>query len=173
MATKLLDLLTHGTKTRRVHEVIEEMCEELGRLPKYQEVAERYAREGGNENTAKTQYAIWKKKQLAHLERGSDAVLQQPDPSARQDQEPLQALGPIPLTIEANGQLTIPPELRAAMKLGPDGRVTARVRNGELHVIAPLVAIHRAQAIARKYKKPGVSVVDEFLAERRAMWGEE
>ena len=79
----------------------------------------------------------------------------------------------IPLSIDAQGRLTIPRELREAMLTGADGKVTARVENGELRVIAPRVALRRAQEIARKYKKPGESVVDEFLAERRAMWGEE
>ena len=63
--------------------------------------------------------------------------------------------------------------MRAAMLLGAGGKITARIEDGELRVIAPSVAIRRAQAIARKHIKPGVSMVDEFLAERRAMWGEE
>jgi len=33
--------------------------------------------------------------------------------------------------------------------------------------------VREIQKAFAKYKKPGESVVDEFLAERRAMWGEE
>lgn len=172
MSQRLLDLLTHGQKTRRVHEIIEELCDELGRLPKYREVAERYAQEGGNENTAKTQYAMWKREKLASLEADSGEADPPDAPRPTENDSPGDC-DPIPLVVDAQGRLTLPPELRAAMLVGADGRVTARVEDGELRVIAPRVAIRRAQAIARKYKKPGVSVVDEFLAERRAMWGEE
>lgn len=170
MAQKLTDLLTHGQKTRRVHEIIEELHEELGRLPKYREVAERYAKEGGNENTAKTQYAMWKRERL---EAQADEPSGQTAPRDSMEEDILGECDPIPLTVDAQGRLTLPPQLRAAMRLGPDGRVTARVEDGELRVVGPRVALRRAQAIARKYKKPGVSVVDDFLAERRAMWGEE
>ena len=34
-------------------------------------------------------------------------------------------------------------------------------------------AVRRIQSRMRKYKKPGESVVDQFLADRRALWGEE
>lgn len=57
--------------------------------------------------------------------------------------------------------------------LDRDGRVTASVVDGELRVISPLAAVRQVQRMAQNYKKPGESVVDEFLAERRAMWGEE
>lgn len=170
MAQKLADLLTYGQKTRRVNEIIEELCQELGRLPKYREVAERYASEGGNENTARTQYAMWKREKL---ESQANETPDETDPHDGSAHDAPGNCDPIPLTVDAEGRLTLPPELRAAMLLGPDGRVAARVEDGELRIIAPRVAIRRAQAIARKYKKPGVSIVDEFLAERRAMWGEE
>lgn len=170
MAQKLMDLLTHGQKTRRVHEIIEELCEELGRLPKYREVAARYAQEGGNENTAKTQYAMWKRERLGSQASG---MADQAESHVATENDSPEACDPVPLTVDAQGRLTLPLDLRAAMRLGPDGRVTARVEDGELRVIAPRVAIRRARTAARKYKKPGVSVVDEFLAERRAMWGEE
>ena len=173
MPTKLTDLLTHGSKTRRVHEIIEEMCDELDRLPTYREVAERYASEGGNKNTARTQYAHWKRMQLVGPALDSDdAADPQPHVTPFEHGAPAD-IGPMPLTINDQGRLSLPGELCAAMLLGPDGRVTARVESGELRVIAPRVAIRRAQAIVRKHVKPGVSIVDEFLAERRAMWGDE
>lgn len=170
MAQKVADLLTHGQKTRRVHEIIEELCEELGRLPKYREVAEQYAKEGGNENTAKTQYAMWKREKL---EARAREPTEQVDPHDSVGGDFPGDCDPIPLAVDSQGRMTLPSQLRAAMLLGPDGRVTARVEDGELRVVGPRVALRRAQAIARKYKKPGISVVDEFLAERRAIWGEE
>lgn len=55
----------------------------------------------------------------------------------------------------------------------PGNRVSARVENGELRVISSTVAVQQVQARMLRYKKPGESVVDEFLAERRRLWGED
>ena len=63
--------------------------------------------------------------------------------------------------------------MRKAIALGDDGRVTARVEAGELRLVTPTVAVQQIQARMRNYKKPGESIVDQFLADRRAMWGEE
>jgi hypothetical protein len=77
------------------------------------------------------------------------------------------------LWIAADGRLVVPQALRDAMLLDEDGRVTAYLADGELRLISPRAALRNIQSIAAKYKKPGESVVDSFLAERRAMWGEE
>jgi len=79
----------------------------------------------------------------------------------------------VSLMIHADGSLVVPESLREAMLLDATGRISAEVVGGELRLISPRAALRRAQKIARKYARPGVSVVDEFLAERRAMWGEE
>lgn len=63
--------------------------------------------------------------------------------------------------------------MRDAMMLDQDGQVAAHVESGELRLISREVAIRRMQEEACKLKRPGQSVVDEFLAERRAMWGED
>lgn len=89
------------------------------------------------------------------------------------DRSPEAGDGYVPLNVAPDGRIVLPKALRDAMMLDPDGRVTAHVEDGELRIVSPLAAIRRAQRIAQKYKKPGQSVVDEFLAERRAMWGEE
>ena len=59
--------------------------------------------------------------------------------------------------------------MRKAIALGDDGRVTARVEAGELRLVTPTVAVQQIQARMRNYKKPGESIVDQFLADRRAM----
>ena len=59
------------------------------------------------------------------------------------------------------------------MLLEDDGRVTARVVAGELHIISPAIAVKQIQSRMRKYKKSGTSIVDQFLKDRRTMWGEE
>ncbi len=58
------------------------------------------------------------------------------------------------------------------MFLDGAGAVVARVDAGELKLSSPAVALARMQARFRKYAKPGESVVDRFLAERPAMWGD-
>lgn len=165
MAQKLADLLTYGQKTRRVNEIIEELCEELGRLPKYREVAERYAREGGNENTARTQYAMWKRERLERRANELPGHGDAPDPTAH---DAPGDCDPMSLSIDAEGRLTLPPELRAAMLLGPGGKVVARVVDGELRIITMPVAIRRAQEFVRGSVPEGVSLADELIAERRA-----
>ena len=59
------------------------------------------------------------------------------------------------------------------MVLSEDGHVTARVVRGELRLISRPAAIERMQTETAALKEPGESVVDEFLSERRAIWGEE
>lgn len=79
---------------------------------------------------------------------------------------------PIRLEIE-NGRLVLPPQILAAMALDEDGQVSAAVQDGELRVISLRTAFRRAASIAARHKKPGESVVDTFLAERKAMWNED
>lgn len=57
--------------------------------------------------------------------------------------------------------------------LDPDGHATARVEAGESRVASPAVAVKQVQSRLRKYRKPGESVVDQFLAARPALWGED
>ena len=66
------------------------------------------------------------------------------------------------------GRFVIPAEMRAAMQIGPDSKVTARVVDGELRVIAPAVAIRRAQDLVRRAIPGNESLADELIAERRA-----
>ena len=57
------------------------------------------------------------------------------------------------------------------MQLGTEGRVVATVEAGELRLVSQAVSIGRAQARLRRYRKPDESIVDQFLAERRGLWG--
>ena len=143
-----------GTLTGKVWELADEITREKGRLAKVGEVRERYVAEGGKPHTADTQYYRWK--------AGGAAAA--PDSSA-------DAL-PRTLRVAPDGRLLIPAEMREAMGLGEGGAVTARVEEGELRLLSRAVAIRQVQARLRRRKRPGESVVDRFLAERRAMWGE-
>lgn len=71
------------------------------------------------------------------------------------------------------GRFVIPASMRAEMGVKPGDILVAHVEDGELRLISPKAALKRVQKHMARYKKPGESVVDEFLAERRAMWGEE
>jgi AbrB family looped-hinge helix DNA binding protein len=66
------------------------------------------------------------------------------------------------------GRLVIPAALRREMGVEPGDDLLLRVEDGELRVIGRMQAIRRIQARAQQFKKPGESVVDEFIAEREA-----
>lgn len=74
---------------------------------------------------------------------------------------------PVPLHIGADGRILIPIDLRRQMKIDDSGRVTAHIVDGELRLITPTVALEHLQSMFRQ--PPGApSIVDEFIAERRA-----
>jgi hypothetical protein len=74
----------------------------------------------------------------------------------------------IPLSITPNGILVLPPEVRAAMLLDDDGRVTATMVDGELRIVSPMAAIRRLQRMIAERDTGEGSPVDELIAERRA-----
>ncbi len=150
-----------GTRTRRVWEIADAVTEETGRRAKRGEVVERVVAENGNPNTANTQYQYWKMAYDARQRSGTSAP---GEPGS---------VGAQVLNVPPDGRFVIPLEMRTAMLLGEDGRVTARVEDGELRLISRSVAIKRMQREAQAYKNSNESVVDEFLAQRRAMWGED
>lgn len=72
------------------------------------------------------------------------------------------------LKVAPDGRFVIPAAARAAMEIGEEGRVSAILENGELRIVSPIVAIRKIQALIKKHDTGTGSVVDEFLAERRA-----
>jgi antitoxin component of MazEF toxin-antitoxin module len=66
-----------------------------------------------------------------------------------------------------SGELNIPPELLAAAHLEPGLPVHLRLTSDGIEVLSQEAALRRAQALLAPYKRPGVSEVDEFIAERR------
>ena len=77
------------------------------------------------------------------------------------------------LRLRSDGSLPLPQEFVDALAATPGARVFAKLEDGELKIISGEEAMRRARAIVRTYIPPGSNLVDEFLAERRAMWGEE
>ena len=151
-----------ATLTGRVWEIADEITRERGRRAERREVIERCVAEDGNRNTASTQYQRWKKQY--------DELRSVSAPASSGD---FREVGPQSLKVGPDGRVLIPLEMREAMAFGDDGRVTARVDAGELRLVSPAVAVRQIQTRMRKYKKPGESIVDQFLADRCAMWGEE
>lgn len=151
-----------GTKTARVWDTADAITREMGRSATCREVRERYTAEGGNPNTANTQYSHWK---ADHDSRDASDAPEAPAAPGNVRRRPLK--------VAPDGRLLIPADMRDAMQLGDGGHVVVHVVDGELRVLAQLVSIRKAQEFMRQFKRPGVSEVDEFLAERRAMWGEE
>ncbi len=75
--------------------------------------------------------------------------------------------------LSREGRVLIPAEVRAGLGLGEGTQLSLVVQNGEIRLFDRAQALRRARDIARKYKKPGESVVDELLRERRVEAGRE
>ncbi len=69
--------------------------------------------------------------------------------------------------LSREGRVLIPSAVRAALGLVEGSTLSLRVEDGEIRLIDRAHALRRAQQIARRYKKPDESVVDQFLQERR------
>lgn len=69
------------------------------------------------------------------------------------------------IELGADGRLTIPAELLTAANIQP-GLVHVRLTDDGLELFSRQAALARLQALAAPYKRPGVSEVDEFIAER-------
>lgn len=77
------------------------------------------------------------------------------------------------VVLGAGGRFVVPAAMRKALGITSGDVLIARVENGELIAVPQQIAIKKVQAYFKQFKKPGESVVDEFIAERRAMWGED
>ncbi len=75
--------------------------------------------------------------------------------------------GDVRLRINENGRVVIPAAFRKELGIKPGDEVILRLDDGELRITTMKQRIERAQRRARQYVKPGVSLVDELIAERR------
>jgi AbrB family looped-hinge helix DNA binding protein len=69
--------------------------------------------------------------------------------------------------INENGRVVIPASFRRALGIKVGDEVVLRIEEDELRISTMKRRIERAQRLVRKHLKPGMSVVDEFIAERR------
>jgi AbrB family looped-hinge helix DNA binding protein len=71
------------------------------------------------------------------------------------------------LRINENGRVVIPASFRKALGINPGDEVILRLEDDELRISTLRSRLERARRQVRKYVKPGVSLVDELIAERR------
>ena len=74
------------------------------------------------------------------------------------------------VTMARNGRVVIPAEVRARIGMSEGGTLVVRVEGASVVLEPHKMALDRVRALVRQYApaEPGVSVVDELLAERRA-----
>lgn len=71
------------------------------------------------------------------------------------------------LKVNENGRVVIPLEFRKALGIRSGDEVILTWSDGEILITTRQKRIEKAQQHVRQYVKPGVSLVDELIAERR------
>ncbi len=71
------------------------------------------------------------------------------------------------LRVNENGRIVIPAAFRKALGIEIGDEVVLRLQEDELNITTQQRRVQQAQQRARKYLKPGTSLVDELLHERR------
>lgn len=71
------------------------------------------------------------------------------------------------LRVNENGRVVIPASFRKALGINAGDEVVLRLENDELRITTQKHRLERAQRMLRKYVKPGRSLVDELISERR------
>lgn len=69
--------------------------------------------------------------------------------------------------VNENGRVVIPASFRKALGINIGDEVVLRIQDDELRITTQRQRIERAQRRARRYLKPGHSLVEELLRERR------
>jgi AbrB family looped-hinge helix DNA binding protein len=69
--------------------------------------------------------------------------------------------------VNENGRVVIPAAFRKALGIHVGDEVVLRIEDNELHILSLKRRIERAQRLVRQHVKPGTSLVDELIAERR------
>lgn len=69
--------------------------------------------------------------------------------------------------VNENGRVVIPASFRKALGIRAGDEVVLRLEEGELRISTLKRRIERAQQLVRKHVRPGTSLVNELIAERR------
>ena len=72
----------------------------------------------------------------------------------------------IRMRVNANGRLVIPATFRKALGINVGDEVVLQIEDDELRITTLKRSLERAQRLVRKHVKPGISLVDELIAER-------
>jgi AbrB family looped-hinge helix DNA binding protein len=71
------------------------------------------------------------------------------------------------MRVNENGRVVIPASFRKALGINVGDEVVLRIEDDELRITTLKRRLERAQQSIRRYIKPGRSLVDELIAERR------
>ena len=66
-----------------------------------------------------------------------------------------------------NGRIVIPSRVRNALGIKPGDEVILELDEHEVHLTTLRQRVAKAQKLVRQHVKPGISLVDELIAERR------
>ena len=71
------------------------------------------------------------------------------------------------MRVNENGRIVIPSSFRKVLGIDAGDEVVLRIEDNELRISTLKRRIERAQRFVRRYVKPGRSLADELIAERR------
>ncbi len=75
--------------------------------------------------------------------------------------------------VASDGRIKLPWRVLKALQIPSGGTLSGRLENGQLTLVEPLVALRRVQKalapLRQRLLDEGVSIVDELIAERRAL----
>jgi AbrB family looped-hinge helix DNA binding protein len=71
------------------------------------------------------------------------------------------------LRVNENGRVVLPAAFRKALNIRPGDQVLARLEDDEVRITTLKHRIEQAQRHLRQFVKPGRSLADELIAERR------
>ena len=70
--------------------------------------------------------------------------------------------------VDTSGRVVIPSDVRARLRIEPGDELIVAAGDDALELQTYRAVVRRAQAAFAQYRVPGHSVVDEFIADRRA-----
>jgi AbrB family looped-hinge helix DNA binding protein len=71
------------------------------------------------------------------------------------------------IRVNENGRIVIPAQFRKALGIKAGDEVVLMIENNELRVTTQQRRIQKARERAQRYLKPGVSLAEELIADRR------
>ncbi len=71
------------------------------------------------------------------------------------------------MRVNENGRVVIPASFRKRLGIRIGDEVVLQIEDDELRIMTLKRNIERAQRLVRQHVKPGTSLVDELIAERR------